>query len=822
MKIIHLPFQFKPRTLSSLLLLAILPALIGPGCTALAPYLTPASPTPPPTTVDSQPSPEPTASPRPSTAAPAPETEVIFRVRVPGSGLDENPLYLSLLDEVTGLGLNAEHYPMQQMDTGADDDPYRSYHLNLSLPVGGAIKYRYEYGSGSSRVLEYVTDGKPVRYRVLHVEGPGLVDDVVARWSNTRYEGPTGRITGRALDASSGSPVPNILVSSAGEQTITALDGTFVLEGLPPGLHNLVALAMDGSYRTFQQGARVAEESTTPAVFNMLPAHYVTVTFLASLPGDTPPLVPLRMAGSLRQFGNTFAGLEGDTSLLAAHMPILTPMPDGRMGLTLRLPAGADLSYKYTLGDGFWNAEHARDGAFVIRRLVVPEEDTLIEDLVERWQSSAHPPISFDLSVPSGTPEEDPPAIQFRMLLGWTEPIPMWRLAENRYVFVLFSPLNLPGDLAYRYCYHGYCTGKLAPEQGQVRPVVIEESPVSIKDAIQTWPEESVIPQDVEVIPAAPVLRDSFIAGLELQPAYRYAWTSRLPQFLTEAKELGAGYAFLTPTWTFSRSSPPQMEALPVEDPGWDDLLYAAELVHEQGLRLALFPTPHFTGTPSAYWHSGERSFRWWSLWFDRYSSFLRNQADLAERAGADLLILGGDWIAPALPGGRLDDGSPSGVPADADLRWERLVGEVREIYSGQIYWAHPAGEVEDLPDLIDQVDGVYLLWPLTLGEPSTVFEQSPEAAAGRFLDGIVRPLMLLYGKPVLIGAAFEAGDDPQAQFEAYSSLLNLVNQRPWIEGLVSRGYTAPYPAPASPASVRGQPAAALLAYWFPLFSSTR
>ena len=87
-----------------------------------------------------------------------------------------------------------------------------------------------------------------------------------------------------------------------------------------------------------------------------------------SVPSGTPPVVPIRFAGSLYPLGNTFATLNGGMSSLAANMPVLNPLPDGRYTLVLDLPVGADIRYKYTLGDGFWNAEHNADGSFRLRQ----------------------------------------------------------------------------------------------------------------------------------------------------------------------------------------------------------------------------------------------------------------------------------------------------------------------------------------------------------------------------------------------------------------------------------------------------------------------
>ena len=70
-------------------------------------------------------------------------------------------------------------------------------------------------------------------------------------------------------------------------------------------------------------------------------------------------------------------------------MPTLSRLPDGRYSITAALPVGADLRYKYTLGDGFWNAEHRKDGSFRLRQLIVPEQTMLIEERVDTWYDTS-------------------------------------------------------------------------------------------------------------------------------------------------------------------------------------------------------------------------------------------------------------------------------------------------------------------------------------------------------------------------------------------------------------------------------------------------
>ncbi|MGE5124092.1 MAG: carboxypeptidase-like regulatory domain-containing protein, partial [Acidobacteriaceae bacterium] len=160
------------------------------------------------------------------------DTTIIFRVKVDQAIPAGESIYISLLDEVTGLAFNPKKFILQAEDA-------QTYSVSLPLKIGQVVKYRYSR-EGTSIVNEHLFNDRPVRYRLYQVEGPGIVNDIISRWTDTQYLGTTGRIMGRVLDASTGAPVPNILVTAAGEQTFSMWDGTFLLEGLPPGTHNLV------------------------------------------------------------------------------------------------------------------------------------------------------------------------------------------------------------------------------------------------------------------------------------------------------------------------------------------------------------------------------------------------------------------------------------------------------------------------------------------------------------------------------------------------------------------------------------------------------
>jgi hypothetical protein len=138
-------------------------------------------------------------------------------------------------------------------------------------------------------------------------------------------------------------------------------------------------------------------------------------------------------------------------------------------------------------------------------------------------------------------------------------------------------------------------------------------------------------------------------------------------------------------------------------------------------LQVAIFPIPRVLGSASDFWLNAPRDAAWWQNWFEHYRAFAVNFADLANQSGSQALVLGGDWLAPALPGGTLSDGTSSGVPADSGLRWKAILEEVRQHFGGPVWWALPydSGMAANSPGFLSATDGLYILWdaPLALEE---------------------------------------------------------------------------------------------------------
>lgn len=779
-----------------------------------------------------------------ATATPVALAESTFTASLPAPLNTGESLALGILDEVTGLGLNPLLYPMTSIDA-------QTYTIKLPLNLNSVIKYRY-YRQGPINALEDTVLGQPIRYRLYHASGPGAIQDQIASWTDTAFSAQSGSLAGTVMDSSSGRPVPNILVSAGGLTTWTDSLGQFILNGLPVGTHMLVAYAPDGMYTTFQQGAAVAAGLVTTAPVSIQPVPTVQVTFVVNLPADTVVGAPVRMAGNLLQLGNTFADLNGGISTIATRMPTLAAADGGRQSITLSLPVGADVRYKYTLGDGFWNAEHASDGAFIVRQLIIPASDLVVEDSIVTWASGNSSPILFQVTVPSNTPLNENVSIQFNPY-GWTESFPMWPLGSNQWVYKLYSPLNILGTFHYRYCRSDQCGSaddvETAGAQANNRLVSTSLTGENLQDVVKGWswwPESE--PGTIIAVPIK-ARASGFWAAVEFSPNYHPNWQALLPSTMQSVQALGANTVILTPTWTASSANPLIFAPTPGSDPLWMDTLQAGQYARAQNMSVVLFAAPRLYPSTPDFWLQAQRSADWWNVWFDRYRAFALYHADLANQVGAQALILGGESVMPAIPGGVLADGSPSGVPADAEAKWRAILTEVRQRFGGQLLWAHPYhGTLVPAPAFVNQVDAIYLLWSAPLAAKAGETPDTLAAAAVTRLDNDVQPFLTAAGKGIVLAVDYPSAQgaalgcvpaggagcldwaalarpypdtplaalDLQGQADLYQAMLQAVNQRDWIGGFVSRGYYPPVPLMDKSSSVRGKLASDLLWYWFP------
>ncbi|WKZ42877.1 MAG: hypothetical protein QY302_12320 [Anaerolineales bacterium] len=796
------------------------------------------------------------ATPLPSgpTGTPAPRAKVTFTVRLPEPLSPGETLDLSIVDEVTGLAYNPTPYTMNPVDSV-------TYTRDLEIWDQAVIRYRYVRKNGSSIVNEDTNRDQTIRYRLFYVSGNTQITDTISSWADKQFNTLSGSISGTVLDVDTGAPIPDILVTAGGVHSFTDAAGRFQITDLRGGTHNLVAYALDGTYQTFQQGATVAENSNTPVQeVRLKRAPLVNVTFIVSVPpGTVGPNVPIRLAGNLIQLGNTFSDLRAGFSAVADRMPILSANGDGRYSVTIPLPAGADVQYKYTMGDGFWNAEFTSDGRFVTRRILVPNQNAVIEDVVQTWQAGPKAPIVFEVDVPANTSSTDKIYIQFNLLLGWSLPIPMLQDRQNHWVYKLYGPLNITGSFTYRYCRNAQCDS--ADDSTTVGPnthgknVTPALTPQDIDDRVNAWAWPLTVGSATLVATTIPSRGSGFMAGVEYQSYYDPQTPAFNDNALQNIQSLNANWVIYTPSWTYKRVSPVVLSEQPGKDPFWVDTLSAVAQARSRNMNVALFPQPRFETNYTDFWKNAPRDTTWWNEWFERYRNFIIHFADQATQSGAQAIVIGGDWILPALPNGLLADGSPSGVPADAETRWKNLIAEVRQHFRGNVLFALPYNSTDfTLPvNILRDTDGVYFLWFVKLSDQASPIKTDMINEAGRLLDSNIAPWQPQVGKPFILGLSYPSSSysatgcipngsggcldwtalnrpntdistvnlDLQQQVDIYEAVLTAMNTRSWVSGFISRGYFEPVELQDKSASVHGKPARDLLWYWFPRLLGT-
>ncbi len=786
----------------------------------------------------------PTAFPSGPTLPPQSRADLTFTVRLPEPLLPGEKIALRVVDEVTGLPYNPVDYELGAIDAV-------TYTKNLQIPDQAVIRYHYIRFPSATR--EDTNLDEPIRYRLYFVSGNAQVTDTISSWADKPVNTLSGSIFGTVVNTDTNQPIPDILVSAGGAQFFTDSAGRFLLSGLRAGNHTLLAHAMDGAYTTFQQAATVADNQLTQAAqIRLKQQPLVNVTFLVTVPQGTQGT--LRIAGNLLQLGNTFANLRGGLSTVADRMPILQITADGRYSTTIRLPVGADVQYKYTLGDGYWNSEFTSVGGFVTRQFLVPAQDTTIQDAIQSWQNGPpNAPIVFDVTVPANTPQVDIIYIQY-FHNGWTPPIPMQNAGANNWVFKLFGPLREIGSFSYRICRNAQCDS--ADDAQSVGPnahgtnVTPTIAPQNLRTIVNAWAWPLNTGSATLVATTIQPRGAGFMAGVEYQ-SYYDPNTPRFNEFAVKnIQGIFANWVIYTPTWTYKRINPVVFTQQPGKDAFWDDTNKAIIQARGLNLNVALLPQPRFDVNASEFWKSAPRDANWWNDWFDHYRAFAVHFADQATQSGAQALILGGDWILPALPAGLLADGASSGVPADAETRWNNIIAEVRQHFRGSVLFALPFNSTNFTPpvNILRNTDAVYLLWfaKITTVSPPNKGDMINEA--GKLLDQNIAPWQTQIGKPFILALSYPSATnsatgcipdpagacldwtalnrpnpdigsvnlDLQQQVDIYDVIFTALNSRSWVSGLVSRGYFEPVELQDKSASVHGKPARDVLWYWFP------
>jgi hypothetical protein len=774
---------------------------------------------------------------------PLQQAEVFFTTTVSTQVPQGDSIFLNILDEVTGIAINPKKYSM-------DTDDGVHFYTKVPVNLGSVVKYRYTREGATGMWVEHATTNEQVRYRLLFVESPIAATDIISAWSDTPFTGETGRIQGKVLDMATNQPLSNMLITIGGKCTITSSDGSYLIEGLAPGKHILVAYNIDGAVKPFQQEAIIAEGATTPANFMVPSSKLVRVTFSLTPPENSIKGLPIRLVGNTYPLGNTFADLSGGVSTISSRAPLLNAAEDGTYSLTLELPVGLDLRYKYSLGDGFWNAEHKNDGSFMVRQLIVPDQAIQITDTISRWSAGDTAPISFNVIVPSNTPAGEQVSIQFNPYT-WMEPITMWPIGNHEWMYILYSPLELVNSFGYRYCRNDQCgvADDIATHGFNASGWPFSTSLVTqtFQDDVTQWADWTPSQDPISISAIDIKGRGSqFMAGVEFSHTYNPNWQSYLSKSIQRVHDIGSNWVVISPTWHYSQNNPPVLSQIPGKDMMINDLQQIITWAHLQNLQVALYPTPALDVSASEWWEEAGKHPDWWQQYYDDYKDFIVHFADLAAKNGVNALIVGGENVIPSVPGM-----SSYNLPMNASANWDTILTEIESHYSGQLVWASPfnGNDTPEQPVFMDAFDSFYVEFDtVKLAESDSPSQQEMSSIFGKYLDDKIKPLEgKIDNKPIIIGVSYGSFNgagkgcltinntclnvnilnqphpaetdqkiDLLEQADIYNAALIAINERDWIDGFISQGYYPPVLLQDHSASIYGKPASDILWYWFP------
>lgn len=746
----------------------------------------------------------------------------------------QNEIIFEMVDDITGIELNPTRYVMEKVDDN-------HYQLILPVQIPSLIKYRF-YKNDGLPVYETDSDNQIIEYRVAYVISPGEINNQLTNWADEQYAHSYGRVSGQAINSETNSPIPNALVVVGGEHTYTNSMGNFVVENLPPGKHNLTLISTDGEYQPFQQEAIIAEGLTTPAFVGMKAAAFVNITFVVIPPAETPEKAPLRILGNTYQLGNVFGNIYNGTSIAPARAPKLTALSDGSYSISMSLPSGLDLRYKYSLGDGFWNAELNSENNFVVRKVVVPDKDTIITDVIKSWTASDTQPVEFIVNIPENTPDTDKISIQFNSF-GWSPPIQMWQENDFQWTYQLFGPYHLVSKVDYRICRNDACGSAddaSAPVNGYSFDTTSLPEQLNVKvTQWKGWNQETETPS--LTAPQINVRGENFIAGFSFSDNYNV----NTPIYVESAYKniLGVnGNTIVIPVkWTLQSLNPVIFTPVTGQNPLWKDLVLMIQKAQKQDLKIWLSPEIEMSPIAVKQFVQEDLATNWQQNFSTLYSEFIIYSADLANYMNIEGVIYPTDvlHLYKFQNYATLSEMVTSTTLSNID--------NIKNRFPNKIFISLNGSQLSD-NTILSAVDGFVIEPQLDFVESEYVAENY-ESTFASYLENEIFATYSEYDKQILIGLNFPSVKGVERgcimaeevcydfdiinkldsnivaksfevdlinQVNLYHAAFNAINEAEWIDGVISQEYNPQVAIMDISSSVRGKPANGVFWYWFP------
>jgi len=761
------------------------------------------------------------------------ETDFYLQVPEPVS----EDLVIELIDDVTGIELNPTRYAMEK--TGE-----LSYKVSIPLKIGSVIKYRY-FRNGNLPIYETDSRNQIIDYRAVFINSAIEFNDLITNWIDKQFNYEFGRIEGQVLNTETNSPLPNLLVIAGGVQTFTNSLGNFSIEQLPPGKHTVVVLSTDGEFQVFQQEAIVDKGMTTMANIAISPTKFVNVTFIVQSPVINQS--SMRIVGNIYQLGNIFGNIFNGESVVASRAPVLSQLPDGTNSISLSLPVGFNLVYKYTLGNGFWNSELTSDGKFNVRQIIVPDHDLLVNDFVTTFQAPETSKIEFKVSIPHNTPDSDIVSIQFSPF-GWSSPIPMTKLDNGKFYFTLYGPFNMVNDVNYRFCRNDSCGNSVdmpnSPTETSGNKFSISNVDQVIEDEISGWTNWSVDNLQSEIVVPNINQRDkNFLVGFEQSTDYDVYVPVYSEAGYQSMKELNANVVIIPLEWSLQSLNPVIIAPIAGENPLWKDILSEVIKAKKIGLQVVLSPKLILSSLVEDQLHENVFQNDWENEFLLEYSKFMIFASDLAQFTeirglviptrtvfgiNSDNLSTINDLVVGNLFsqvsiindhyfGDLFVETNPDEtnletetyhlfdhilIKADWDLSQN---GNNLESYKNE-FQNRISGQLQEIHNVTNLPITIILDYPSTKGAEIGCVVIEDECLGFDFANQ-------LFGKQLNV-----AEMDLQVQNDVYMAALSAINENDWVSGIISKGYNVQVSSLDSSSSVRGKPAGDLLWYWYPSF----
>lgn len=225
------------------------------------------------------------------------------------------------------------------------------------------------------------------------------------------------------------------------------------------------------------------------------------------------------------------------------------------------------------------------------------------------------------------------------------------------------------------------------------------------------------------------------------------------------------------------------------------DIIFAIRRFHEKEIKVCLKP---IVNCEDGMWRAmidfpdtnlvGKDVY--WDKWFESYTSYLLHYAEIAEDEGCEMLCFGCEMLGTERK----------------EKHWRALIEEVRKVYHGKLVYNTKHGREANVKwwDMLDYV-GTSAYFPVAKypGDTSENMVKEWERVA-EMLEEITK----LYNKPVIFMEAgcrsargcakipwdithkeFPMDEEEQANY--YDSCLTVMSDKPWLEGIFWREWSA-------------------------------